>query len=286
MERLNKFYYILVYILQFIRTIYIKPLYKFKKEEGNIHILGNGPSSLKSFYNEYRIIDEVIVCNFFIKNQDFFKIKPKYYIIIDPYFYDYKNNEKLNEFYESLNSVDWNMNLILLGHTEKEMKSKLPILNHKINILKLKYSPLEIMNKYVYKLYYLNLATPKFQNVIIASIYISLNLGFKNLFLHGVESNSVNNFKIDKSNNILLEESHSYGKSVINLTDEKGETLKHLGLFKKGEFYKRLKCEVDMFYNYFILERYSGYLKAKIINCTPGSFIDAFEKKNYEKEEE
>lgn len=285
MEKLNKFYYIIIYILQFIRTIYVKPLYKLKKEDGNIHILGNGPSSLKSFYNKYKVIDEVIVCNFFLKNQDFLKIKPKYYIIIDSYFYDYKNNEKLKEFYEKLNNVDWDMNLILLGHIEKEMKSKVPISNSKINILKLKYSPLEMVNKYVYKLYSLNLATPKFQNVIISSIYISLNLGFKNLFLHGVESNSINNFKIDENNNILLEENHSYGKSVINLTDEKGEMPKHLGLFKKGEFYKRLKCEVDMFYNYFILERYSIYLKAKIVNCTPGSYIDAFEKKNYKKEE-
>ncbi|MEG2587496.1 MAG: hypothetical protein RSA05_05205 [Cetobacterium sp.] len=285
MEKLNKLYYIIIYILQFIRTIYIKPLYRLKKQEGNIHILGNGPSSLKTFYNRYKKGDKVIVCNFFLKNEHFFKIKPKYYIIIDPYFYEYKNNQKLDEFYNKLNKIDWDINLILLGHLEKEMKSRLPITNSKIKILRLKYAPLEIMNKYVYKLYKFNLATPKFQNVIVSSIYISLNLGFKNLFLHGVESNSVNNFKIDKDNNILLQEEHSYGKSIINLTDENGDMPKYLGLFRKGEFYKRLKCEVDMFYNYYLLEKYSKHLKSQIINYTPFSYIDAFEKKNCDREE-
>jgi hypothetical protein len=125
-------------------------------------------------------------------------------------------------------------------------------------------------------LYKRNFSMPTLQNVIVLAIYISLQKGYKNIYLHGVDSDSYKNICINPQNEMVTTDFHYYGSSNRNLSD-----LKWAG-FSKGSLYKRLECEVTMFRSYVDLAAYADYLGAQVINASPNSMIDAFERYDHD----
>jgi hypothetical protein len=126
-------------------------------------------------------------------------------------------------------------------------------------------------NAFFYWMYKKNLFTPRFQNVINAAIYLGINSGYKQIFLHGVESSEFVNYSVDFNNEVYLNTQHFYGESSINMTRE--------GRIEKGGFWRYLRYYTYMLESYSHLEKYSQYIGCEIINYTTNSFIDSFEKR-------
>ena len=232
-----------------------------------IHILGNGPS-LKSTINKIDLEnDEVLMVNFSPNTEMFFKLKPKFFALADPAFFKYKNHFRstdIENLYSNLEKVNWNMTIFIPSHFDLKIKNK------NITIKKVFSLPFEgnvHLRNFLYKH---NFASPKFQNVVILAIYSLINYGFKNIYLHGVETDSYKKVYINLEGYPIYFDEHYYGKEKINLVKT--------GFCKKGEFYKYLFAFAIMLKNYKYLKDYADFMNVEIYNYTINSMIDAFKK--------
>jgi hypothetical protein len=123
----------------------------------------------------------------------------------------------------------------------------------------------QVINNFFYSKH---LATPVLQNIIGASIFSALNLGFKKIYLLGVEHGWTKDIIVDKNNVVSLKHAYFWGEQdAMPMYDGQGMN------------YTIGKLLIDfglMFTGYNILEEYSKYKQSKIVNLTNGSYIDAF----------
>lgn len=240
-----------------------------KKNRSNkiINILGNGPSGIETYSNSKKRDEELMCVNYFALTESFLKFKPEHYTLIDPvYFLDL--NEKNLELIKVLNTVSWNLKLYIPSkYKSKYLKL---ISNKNIDVKVIRFNYLPGRNKFTHFLYSKNLATPKFQNVLVSCIYIALNRGFFRINLHGVEANEFTNFIVNEKNEVLLETQHSYGNNIRNMFLE--------GRISKGEFWKYLMHYANMLKGFYQIKSYSKYIGTNIFNYTKTSYIDSFDK--------
>ncbi|WP_042700618.1 hypothetical protein [Methanocorpusculum bavaricum] len=233
-----------------------------------ILVVGNGPSA-KEIDLEYvskKGISILCVNYFASQNEDFFKIRPKYYCAIDPFFYSDQNAASIeNEaLINALNKVDWDMTYICLAHQE------LPALKN-THIKMISLNNLEYFGKYwKYTLYSKNKANFGFQNVILAALYFCITGNAKTVYLCGVDSDWHRELFVDENNNVYLESVHFYGVEKVNLTAK--------GDLKKGEYYKYAGYYYKTMEEFYYSSQYAAYKKVDVYNLTLNSYIDVFEK--------
>ena len=122
---------------------------------------------------------------------------------------------------------------------------------------------------YMYKNY---LGGPPMKNVLISAIYLSLNIGFKQIFLLGSDHSWTSELVVNQYNQVCLTDSHFYDKQIVS-----NKPLRHI----YGSEYKMHEILRDfalMFEGYHLLNEYSKVLGSSIINLCEYSFIDAFKR--------
>lgn len=238
-----------------------------------IHVLGNGPSLSGSLH----LIEEeedVVMVNYSVLTDLFFKLKPLYFCLADPAYFkitdDVEEEIKKARVVERLKKVDWDLIIITPAGVKTSHFRKL---NSRITFESVNTVPLDTSVKFMrWSFYKWNFSMPSLQNVIVLGVFISLQKGYSNVYLHGVDSDSYKNICVNQQNEMVTKEFHSYGSSSRNLNSQKW-----CG-FPKGSLYKRLKCEVIMFRSYVDLAAYANHLCIRVINASPNSMIDAFER--------
>ncbi|OFA32757.1 hypothetical protein BAE46_03100 [Glaciecola punicea] len=235
------------------------------KNDRTINVLGNGPSCHSTFNEHRKAGEDIMVVNFFATAKEFFDYKPSHYLLIDPLFFS-DNSERFIKLYEVINSATWHMVLFVPANYYKIANNLINSPFVKIGAIRFNHYPGE--NKWLYRLYKSNLVTPKFQNVVIACLYLSVNEGYSTIKLHGVEADEFKRLSVNNNNEVLLETEHFYGKSSLNLTAE--------GRIEKGGLWKYLKFYSFMFEGFLEVEKYSKFMKCQIINFTENSTIDSF----------
>ena len=261
-----------VYVLLFFKIIFQKSNVKLNKRfnEFAIDILGNGPSGITTYLDFKKVENELMCVNYFALTENFFLFKPSLYVLLDPVFFTDINNKKNLKLTSTINRITWDMNLFIPSKYIKIYRKVITNDHVKLKAIRINYLPGN--NLFVYFLYKKNLAVPKFQNVIISCIYISLNYNVSQINLHGVESSEFTGFKVNEKNEVLLTTNHFYGHNVYNISKQ--------GRVKPKEFWKFLMNYVYMFKGYSEVSNYAEFLETKVINHTVDSFIDSFEKIN------
>ena len=238
----------------------------------SILIIGNGPSvndfDLQSLSKKKL---SLLCVNWFATESDvFFDIRPRYYCMIDPFFYHENNlkSQKVKELYSNLNRVDWDMTYICIASQNTEQ-----INNQHINIVRL--TPIEYFGSIrKNKLYNKNKANFGFQNVILASLFFCISSHVKSIYLCGVDSDWHRELFVDENNDVYREYIHFYGSERYNITENGG--------LKKGEFYKYIGYYYDTMKEFYNASKYAEENNVPIYNLTLKSYIDVFPKKRVE----
>jgi hypothetical protein len=252
------------------------------KDNMDCIILGNGPSlkeSLQSKKNYEFIISKPKFCvNSFPITDEFFKLKPEFLVFMDPFFWA----ENLSEPYitevinikENIKKADWNITIIMPIHAKK-WNFFIDILSENISI---KYINTDTSseNDFIKKanLFKSNKAMPQVQNVLIACLYVGINIGFKNLYIFGADHSWHENLMIDDDNILNIKDLHFYDNMDVKYTTAYSEA-DLSKIFNMHSFFYALS---QKFYGYMELEKYSKLLGSKIFNASAKSYIDAFEK--------
>ena len=238
-----------------------------------MHVLGNGPSlndSLK-LINEK---DDVMMVNFAILTDLFFQMRPSYLCLADPAFFgktDSENIEKKKvQMVQKMEEVCWDLSIVIpVGARHEDLVVNNRYISFKfVNNARMDYS-IRFMRMFFYKR---NISIPLLQNVVVLALYIGLQRGYEKIYIHGVDSDSYKKICINQNNEMVMRELHYYGYNDLNLNDSKTNG------FATGRLYKRLACEVAMFRSYVDLASYADYLGIRVINASPNSMIDAFER--------
>lgn len=247
-------------------------------------LLGNGPSLNQSLKEHPEFIhNRTLFCvNFFAVSKLYEQLKPSIYVIAAPEIGIKHIRPQLKERYTELfltisKKTDWPIWLYLPFSVKSSIFYKRNIRqvisrNTKITVRFFNNTPVEGFWRFCIFFFRFNLGMPRPHNVFIPSIFLAINLSFTKIFLLGADHSWLKEIHVNEQNEVLIDQKHFYDK----------EDSTPRPMLKKGQDKRRLHEVlikfVYAFEGYFILERYAIHRKIKIINATPGSFIDAFER--------
>jgi hypothetical protein len=246
---------------------------KKEKRHNTLRILGNGDSLREILTGFSTQIVDYLVVNRFVLSEYYTILKPKYYVLADCHFFS--RPEGINILKKIADSTTWDMFLFV---PNKEYDKISSIINDKnLFISLLPFNNCNYQGYDNFKLFFWkkNLAMPLTQNVLVSSIHIAISLEYSIVELYGVEHSWTKYLFVNERNEVCLWNPHFY--------DEKKPEIKTVNEIQNCNYYKVhliLRDYANMFASYWELKKYATYKNIRIINCTKGSFIDAFERHN------
>ena len=284
----NKFFFLILPILLIRLLIKIlcqggwryrlKPT-DWKEKTKYLFAIGNGPSikpQLEKYAAEISKYDCICVNHF--ADSDFFgQVKPRFYLVIDPYFFAEDSHEdyraKVDKTYRCLNEkVSWNMTLFVPSRKAKEfLKSK--ISNSKISTCI--YNSTGISHRFepfVFPFFKWNLASLVGHNVLVSAIYIGLVIGYKNVIVLGGDYSWLESMSVDQDNNLLCStKAHFYGS----------ETEPWYSSYRKDQI-SRVDSVLYLlslsFRGHVLLNSFAIYMGSEVKNASAYSWVDAYKR--------
>lgn len=244
-------------------------------------ILGNGPS-LKDSLNKYRdfLKNKVLFCtNDFIDSPFFQELKPTYYLLMDPVYWNQGASARFQEMFKRYSSqfsyISWPMTLVLPSAAKRwNYFLEIPKQNSFLKIAYVNTAQIRGPQAFRYWLYDHNLAMPLMHNVLVAATYLGVYFGFKSIFFFGgdhswfknIEMGSDNALKI--TNNRVHDQMQSASAPFFsNIEETKPYTMPTL-------FY----WLADIFQGHWEASDYAKKRGAKVFNASEVSYIDAYER--------
>lgn len=259
------FHYYQLFLINKLRLL------SLSNTNATLKILGNGKSLNESIEQIESETTDIMVVNKHVLSDSYRKIKPKYYVLADPYFF--LKNEGV-DILEKINfETDWKMILFIPSWQRFYQKTK-AIFASNVNITVVPFNcmPFDGFENIKYLLYKYNLSCPLVQNVLVASIYIGINIKYETIELYGVEHNWTKSLTVNENNEVCIEDPHFYDS-----TKSTRRTWKEI-TGQNEKICTLLSYFAKMFASYIELEKFAKKENVKIINFTKGSFIDAFQR--------
>ncbi len=241
-------------------------------------ILGNGPCLTKDLelHRDFIIQRKKLCVNLFAFSDEYTKIKPEYYVLAAPEFWlknttGFHKNQRTklaNFIYER---TSWQMKLLIPFAAKNCGLVNKIISNPNVEIIYFNQTPVEGLSFLNKRMFNSNLGMPRPHNVLIPSIFLSLNLGFNKVFIFGADHSWHEEIRVDFSNNVTVNHQHFFEKNETRFAMYKldGKEYRIHDIFRKLHF---------AFKGYFILADYAKFKNAKVYNASSKSYIDAFEK--------
>ena len=250
----------------------------------DIYILGNGPSLGDSLIDSTTLLqsNDCMCVNFFADSKLFEVIKPSYYVFLDPVFWEENCRGQLIESRDRVyskinNAVSWKITLLFPMYAKRALDLENLFSNNNIEVCFFNSSPLSGFKHLTYWLYKNNLGMPHAQNVLVAAIFIAINIGYKQIFLLGADHSWHEDIVLNAENIVCHKNKHFY--------DDKDDT--KLLRWEKGDnsggtlkMHEILMALAKMFEGYQALEEYSKYRNASIYNASAKTYIDAFTRRS------
>ena len=243
---------------------------KPQKMGNKIVILGNGNSAVDYKNNQKLFSDyDLLVSNYYpIKENDFWKFKPKYLCLFDPkffapdgVFYTDLHRSQANDLKglkDALEKVDWDLKIIT------RVGNVLKINNDKIEYIYLSKSISNFnvgkLNRFLFKN---NIAIPNSQNVVIGALYFAEVFGYTEIALFGVEQNWLQNLYVDKHNLLWVENQHFYGTTKVKVN---------------ATYRDEMKDMVEIFDGFNFSAKIAKFYNIRIVNYATESYLQSFDK--------
>jgi len=254
---------------------------KIKKRYQEIIVLGNGPS-LKKDLQENRVSFEncdTLCVNNFAASELYVLIKPSIYVFMDSVYWENAILEDMRQqveatFKQITDKTDWPLTIFFPYQAKGAKRLKL-LNNSMIQIIYVNAVPVTGFQAVRVFFYKRNLGMPPAQNVMVAALYIALNLGYKKLFLLGADHSWHKNLELDAKNTVCFIDHHFYDKEEATLIPVYKGTADN-STFTMRELFSAMAL---MFKGYEMIEQYACSLQSKIYNLSSITYIDAFERR-------
>lgn len=237
----------------------------------SLAILGNGPSLRQTIDNnfDWLISHDLMAVNFAANSPEFFRLRPKYYILADGHFFNNLAKDKnVRKLWETFGKVSWDMTLLIPTKFKHFVK---PLLMHTrgINLRYFNLTPIEGFKWLTHSLFSAGLGMPRPRNVLIPAIMEGIRLGYDKIYLCGADHSWTKTLDVDNENFVVSIQPHFY-------EDNEEEHKRVRETYKGLRLHDVLGSMVIAFKSYWEIADYARKRKIEIINVSPGSMIDAF----------
>ncbi len=238
-----------------------------------IVVMGNGPSLAQTIaeHGDRLATMPTMAVNFAAIAPEFTRLRPRYYIMVDPLFFAPSEQPNMVRLRRALAAVDWNMTLIVPQGKVAALDPAITA-NKQIHPLCINAVGLEGWQWLTHWAYTHRLGMPRPRNVLIPAIMAAAWLGFGTIYVAGADHSWMRTIAVDDDNNVISVQPHFY-------KDDASEQ-KRVDTTYRGY---RLHDIVHSFYiafrSYHLLAAWAHSRHIDIFNITPGSFIDAFERR-------
>lgn len=248
---------------------------KHEKPDGErLIIMANGPSLATTIAEHRKLLmsASTLAVNFAAMTPEFRGLKPRYYVLADPYFFaDNSNDANLVRLRAGLASADWPMTLLVPVRFAAEARKLYPnCALRTFNAVGMEgFAPLS------HFLYRMGAGMPRPRNVLIPSIMLGIAMGYKEIIVTGADHSWMQTLSVTDDNEVVSIQPHFYKDGE----DEKAR-VRHD--YRNYRLHQIVESFAVAFKSYHDIAAYAASRGVKIINATPGSFIDAFERKKAE----
>ena len=241
-------------------------------DKSRLIILGNGPSLNRTISEHLETLrhSDLMAVNFAAKADIFFELKPRYYVLADPHFFDNDSDPNVVALLENLKRIDWPMTLFIPRSARKCR------FQQSLDNLSIEYYNavgIEGNSAVCHALFHSGRAMPRPRNVLIPSIMIAIWLGYKEIYLTGADHNWTKTLSVDDDNNVVSIQPHFY-------EEDRRETERVRVSYMQYPLHRIVHSFYLAFRAYHEIASFAKSVGVKIYNATPGSFIDAFPRKS------
>lgn len=151
--------------------------------------------------------------------------------------------------------------------------------NSNIAIKYINYTVFKGFRKVQYFFYKHNLAMPQSQNVLVASVFLALNVGFEEVIVVGADHSWHEQLLVNDQNVVCLKQIHFHD-------DEK--QLRAVPFVKAPHISETFRMDeafhawAKVFDGHRKMNSYADYLGAKVFNASEYSYVDAYPRKKIE----
>lgn len=248
-----------------------------KSDEGKgreLVIMGNGPSLKQTIENDFDwlVSHELMAVNFAALSPEFFRLRPKYYILADGHFFNsLQTDGNVRKLWENLGRISWPMTL-LIPTKFRDLSKPLLMHLHDVKIRYFNLTPIEGFRPVNRFLYSAGLGMPRPRNVLIPAIMEGIRLGYKKIYLCGADHRWTKTLDVDHENFVVSIQPHFY-------EDNEEEHKRVRETYKGLKLHDVLGSMTIAFRSYWEVADYANKQGVEIINATPGSMIDAFRRR-------
>lgn len=250
-----------------------RPVRVPKAEQPAIVILANGPSLNDTMARHADMLKNAVTMavNFAANTDMFFELRPRYYVMVDPVFFGDDSVANIGRLRQNLAHVSWPMTIFVPRHFVKAVPASIKA-NPNISIAGLNTVGIEGWRWLENFAYSSRLGMPRPRNVLIPAIMAAIAMGYKEIYLTGADHSWMKTISVDDDNNVVSVQPHFYKDNAAELK-RVDTTYRGLRLHDVVESF------AIAFRSYHTLARFAAGHGIKIYNSTPGSFIDAFERR-------
>lgn len=244
-----------------------------------IVVMGNGPSLAQTIaeHGETLASMPTMAVNFAAIAPEFTRLRPGYYIMVDPLFFAPSDQPNMVRLRRALADVDWDMTLIVPRGKAAKLDPTITANPH-IHPVSINAVGLEGWQWLTHWAYSHRLGMPRPRNVLIPAIMTAAWLGYDTIYVAGADHSWMRTIAVDDHNNVISVQPHFY-------KDDASEQ-KRVDTTYRGY---RLHDIVHSFYvafrSYHLLQAWARRRHIDIFNVTPGSYIDAFDRKNLDRKD-
>lgn len=235
-------------------------------------ILANGPSlneTIRESFDTLKRVDTMSV-NFAPLAEVFFEIRPKFHVLADPVFFAEQPAENVERLYEALGKVDWPLRMLVPRNFVGAMRKRLAA-NGNIDVAGFNFVGAGGFGAIECLLYRKRLAMPRPRNVLIPSLMCGIWLGYETIYIAGADHSWMQTISVDSDNRVISVQPHFY-------KDDEREQKRVDTAYRDLRLHDVVHSFYVAFKSYHHLRRFADREGVRIINATPGSFIDAFER--------
>ncbi len=241
-----------------------------EKAHGTIIILANGPSLRQTIDENLHLLaaSTTMAVNFAANAPDFWMLRPNYYIMVDPYFFERTDQERVKNLWAALAKADWGMTLIVPHSREKQARTLAP------DLKVLTINPIGVegwpwLEALAYKRAW---GMPRPRNVLIAAIMAAIQMGYDDIVICGADHSWMQSIWVDDDNCVVTVQPHFYKEDAAHQAQVNSE-------YRGIPLHEVVHSFYVAFQAYHRIARYARRQGISITNATPGSYIDAFPRK-------
>lgn len=256
-------------IVMFSKRIHRYSIPIFNKE---LVVLGNGPSLRQLLSEQSSFLDgkDLMMVNYSAISDDYTKYRPRFYLLMDPVFFDDTTSQQ-KLFGPMVEKTDWEMHLFVPVNARKHNSWQQMIrLSPHIRIHWFNATPVEGVAAFCHFCYKKKLGMPRPRNVLVACLMVGLQLPYETIYLAGADHSWMKEIWVDDNNVVNEDRAHFYDKKSTQR------------VVSPNRLHELLNSMTIAFRSYHEVEAYCRKIGKKIINITPGSYIDAFNRMSVE----